>query len=415
MSASAILAELRPGTRVDTFEVVGPVGSGGQGRLYLVRPWRDGTLRRAWSRWRLRRRALARRIDAACIEAEQLGVIKLAHPDSQANLLNEREYLAHPQAGHPHLAALYSRRFPSSAGSVRADIGRVTLNGASGASHSAVYLALAYEPGGALADLLDRLGTQPLAPAQAAMLAAQIADALDHLHCVLGLVHHDLCPENIVLRTEQPPHAVVVDLAAAESLVLPRQSSVYGHERYLPPERLADPPAPPGIGIDIYSLGVILHDLLSEPAAREQRADHRRRLSATNPAVPPEIDRLVALALNPDPAARIAAIPSAAAFAQALRKPFLSKAGASLGGSPSRRPQAAVLVLAAIIAALMLAAAGLREGPPPLTGAPLVTVTPAREAPTLPPTATTAPTIRPAATSTRVPADARPTQTGGTP
>lgn len=318
MSGRSDIPPLRPGARVSSFEIVGPVGDGGQGRLYLVRPWRDGDLLRAWSRRRLRRRAARYAITQRAIEAEQLGVIKLAHPDSQANLLNEREYLSMSEAAHLHLVGAYGRRFPAPRAYARTGFGSVALTGEDGVPRSYAYLALAYEPAGSLAELIARGAGHPLPVAQAVTIAVQVAAALDHLHVVLGLVHHDVCPQNVMLRSERPPHAVLVDLASAESIAAPRHFSVYGHERYLPPERLADPPNAAGPCVDIYSLGVLLHDMLGDPTARARRLSPADHLSATNPDIPAELDRLVACALDPDPVRRGAALPSASAFAAAL-------------------------------------------------------------------------------------------------
>lgn len=388
MSGRGDIPPLRPGARVDGFEVVGASGRGGQGRLYLVRPWRDGDPLRGWSRRRLSRLAARRAVGRALIEAEGLGVIKLGRPEFQANLLNEREYLASPEAAHPHLVALYGRRFPAPAGRIRPSLGSVALADEAGARRSYTYLALAYEPGGSLAELIARAGGRPLPLALAVTIAAQVADALEHLHRTLGLVHHDLCPENVMLRSERPPHAVLVDLAAAESLASPRHASVYGRERYLAPEQLAEPPAAPGVGVDIYSLGVLLHDMLGGPAAPGSRPGPQDRLSAANPAAPAELDRLASLALDPDPRRRAEGIPSAAAFAAALRALPASDCGPPRRLLPALRRLGAALAAVAVVAwlAFMAISPGQAGGGAPAT---VVTVTPLREAsPTPAPTST---------------------------
>ncbi len=355
--------QLKNGTRVDQFEVVACLGYGGQGQLYLVRPWRKRGLLRFWSRWWLRLQARRHWISPQQAMAKQLGVLKLAQPDGQANLLNEREYLAHKQAEHPHLVVLYGRRFPELQSAMPGFLGRVTQQDASGAVHSALYIVLAYEPGGSLADLLDRFPSRPLPLATAVALLAQVAEALAHLHETLGVVHHDVCPENIVLRSTAPPHAVLVDLAAAESLGLPRQVSVYGHERYLPPERLIDPPAMVSVAVDLYALGVLLHDVLGNPKLRYQRVEPHHKLSAANPAVPQEVDWLASHALDPDPQARLAAIPSAAAFAARLRAIAQDPA---LAGSTLRpaRPRTSLIFAALLVGILVLMTVGIRVSAP---------------------------------------------------
>lgn len=391
------LLQLRNGACVDQFEIVADLGRGGQGQLYLVRPWRKRGVSGFWSRWWLRLRARRRWISPQQAVAEQLGVLKLAQPDGRSNLLNEREYLANDRAGHPHLVTLYERRFPEANVAMPGFLGRVTQQNAAGAVQSTLYIALAYEPGGSLADLLDRFPSRPLPFATAVAVLTQVAEALVHLHETLGIVHHDVCPENIVLRSTDPPHAVLVDLAAAESLLLPRQVSVYGHDRYLPPERLADPPAPVSIAVDLYALGVLLHDVLGDPALRSQPIEQHHKLSAANPAVPPELDWLASQALDPDPEARLAAIPSAAAFAARLRA--VTPAPAPTGSALRRmKPRASLIFTALLIGILALTTLGVRTFVP-------------EPAATLPPTITAVlPTMSRAQTDSAIPTPA-PTST----
>lgn len=136
-----------------------------------------------------------------------------------------------------------------------------------------------------------------------------------------------------------------------------------------------------------------------------------------NPAVPGELDRLVAQALDPDPERRLAAIPSAAAAAAALRAIPVERA--ELQPRTRWRP-ASLLVAGAVFALLaillLLLAPEMSRGQARPAMTPIVTVTPVPE-PTLASrsTATLVPTITPAPTSTRIPATMRPTETSPQP
>jgi len=125
------------------------------------------------------------------------------------------------------------------------------------------YAVIDYFPGVTLADkLADLARAQDKLPVIAALeLAKHLAQALGVAHAA-GLIHHDLRPENVMLREDGTP--VLIDLGLP--LVLdPAAPGVNGSESeeldYASPEELE------GKGItrrsNIYSFGVILYELLS--------------------------------------------------------------------------------------------------------------------------------------------------------
>jgi len=125
------------------------------------------------------------------------------------------------------------------------------------------YAVIDYFPGKTLADRLAELNrTQgPMPVIEALELAKQLAQALGVAHAA-GLIHHDLRPENIMLREDGAP--VLIDLGLP--IVLdPAAPGVNGAASemldYASPEELE------GKGItrrsNIYSFGVILYELLS--------------------------------------------------------------------------------------------------------------------------------------------------------
>lgn len=125
------------------------------------------------------------------------------------------------------------------------------------------YAVIDYFPGITLADKLAELGrSQDTLPVIAALeLAKQLAQALGVAHNA-GLIHHDLRPENIMLREDGAP--VLIDLGLP--IVLdPAAPGVNG-----PVSEMLDYASPEELeGKDItrrsniYSFGVILYELLS--------------------------------------------------------------------------------------------------------------------------------------------------------
>ena len=124
------------------------------------------------------------------------------------------------------------------------------------------YAVIDYFPGTTLADKLAELShSQPMPVIEALELTKQIARALGVAHTA-GLIHHDLRPENIMLREDGAP--VLIDLGLPVVLN-PAAPGINGPESemldYASPEELEGKQLTRRS--NIYSLGVILYELLS--------------------------------------------------------------------------------------------------------------------------------------------------------
>lgn len=288
--------ELPSGTRLGDFELLTPIGAGGQGQLFLARPAKargSAKAARAWARARL----LMGGIDRELAERWALAGLKLAPAARAAALHDEHTALADPQASHPHLVSLYSRRRPGHTGR---DLGVAEVAGAGG-REAVHWLALAYEPGASLADLLTRGGAIQLS--WTLRIAAQVAAALEHLHGQMGRAHLDVKPGNILVSRDAGglPHAVLIDLGASELIGRSPGRAIYGSGPYLAPERLSAPDAPVSLLADMFGLGVTLQAMLGPIPA------------------PPALARLIADATEADPARRRALLPDMSYFLERLR------------------------------------------------------------------------------------------------
>lgn len=280
------------GPRVGGFELLARLGAGGQGEVFLARPWAAATGGQRAMGLLLRGLLASGRLDVAARRC-RLAAVKLAAGQSVDSLHDEHQHLSAQAGENGHLVSLYSRRF---GGDVR-DLGHCVV-GESGATWT--YLALAYEPGLPLDRVLaSRRAPPPLK--WSLTLALQVAGALEQLH-LGGIVHHDVRPANLIVRGGARPHGVLIDLGAAETPAAPRRRAVYGAPRHLPPERLAATPEPASYLVDVFGLGMLLD-----------------RLTAGGAGAAPVAD-LIAQATAADPAKRRAAFPSIAALRERLEQ-----------------------------------------------------------------------------------------------
>jgi len=125
------------------------------------------------------------------------------------------------------------------------------------------YLVMEYVDG---VDLRRTIRAGTLQPREALTIVPQICEALQYAHDN-GVVHRDIKPENILLGKDGRVKIADFGLAkllapSTEQMALTGTQQVMGTPHYMAPEQL-EKPADVDHRADIYSLGVVLYELLT--------------------------------------------------------------------------------------------------------------------------------------------------------
>ena len=131
-----------------------------------------------------------------------------------------------------------------------------------GFSDKHIYIAMEFFPNGDS----TRLMRKPLDPHIAVCLIAAVGRALAAIHSA-GIVHRDLKPQNIMLRADGSLALVDFGVSYDTSLTLTMASALEGTPIYMSPEQCEGKPVDGRS--DLYSLGCMLHELLTGQRAYE--------------------------------------------------------------------------------------------------------------------------------------------------
>jgi len=266
------------GKRVGTYVLEAALGHGALGRVYLAYDPDLGV-----------------RAAVKLLSADPGG-----GPDRFEDLLARAPSLLHVK--HPHIVALR-------------DLGR----------NGNPYLVMEYVEGLDLKRIVEEMSAagKRLPYADVLCLVEDIARALDHAHAQ-GVLHGDLKSRNILV--DRNGRATVSDFGIGAALRRGLQDWGPDSLRYIAPE-LALPGQPALPQTDLYSLGVILYEMLTgrvpfdDPFPPTVVIQHLKLTPPpprqANPDLPPDVERVVLCALDKEPAARY---PSGEALASALRQ-----------------------------------------------------------------------------------------------
>ncbi len=133
-----------------------------------------------------------------------------------------------------------------------------------------IFIAMEYVFGRSLAQLMNVAQERQVHPSieNVVTLIARVATALDYAHRLtdnhgqpVGLVHRDVSPHNILVSFEGEVKLVDFGIAKATSLTAATRAGVLkGKIAYMSPQQAAGQPV--DNRSDIYSLGIVLHELL---------------------------------------------------------------------------------------------------------------------------------------------------------
>ncbi|GAB95377.1 serine/threonine-protein kinase [Kineosphaera limosa] len=161
----------------------------------------------------------------------------------------------------------------------------------------------------------------PIEPRRAASIVAQAASALQAAHDA-GVIHRDVKPANILVRPDGQVKLTDFGIArAVDAAPITRTGEVMGTAQYISPEQATGKPAGPAS--DIYSLGVVAHEMLSGTRPFDEGSPVATAMAHIHNDPPPLPDGVgqplagvVMASLAKDPGNRP---PSAAVVASALR------------------------------------------------------------------------------------------------
>ena len=204
--------------RFGRYQLLQHLGAGGMGRVYLA----QDTL-------------LDRRV-----------ALKLPQP--MQNDVGEfmerfaREARAAAALKHPHICSVF-------------DAGR---------EQGVPFITMEFVDGPTLSQVLQQRGALP--PELALEIAVHVAEAVQHAHAA-GVIHRDLKPGNILMASER--HPMVTDFGLARRISSDSEERITGEglllgtPAYMAPEQVRGDQQQVGTASDLYSLGVILFEMLA--------------------------------------------------------------------------------------------------------------------------------------------------------
>lgn len=268
------LIELKKETKLDeTYEMLGPIGSGGMGSVSKAK----------------------HRILGHLVAIKRIAETKTTDSNALRRFVNEAK--AASRLKHENLVSV--RDF--------------------GIDEAGIpYAIMDYAEGRPLSDLIENGESKD--PARTINIIIEIAKGLEHAH-KLGVVHRDIKPSNVIIKSNHETgvdKAVIVDFGLAKiddhtGQKLTQTGEVYGSPYYLSPEQAIGTPV--DLRSDIYSLGCVIFECIAgvppfvgenamQTAMKHIQVEPPLLSKASSKPLPPGLETIVSTCLQKDPADR---------------------------------------------------------------------------------------------------------------
>ena len=293
---------LAVGQQIGPYKILAPLATGGMGEVYLAQDSRLG-------------RTIALKLLPPDFAKDQHRVRRFAQEARAASALN-----------HPNVCVIY-------------EVGQTT--------DGRHFIAMEHIEG---ITLRTMIAEGPLSLIETLSIAEQMGSALAAAHAA-GVIHRDVKPENIMLRTDG--YVKVLDFGLAKlspgqsekSSLNEASTAAYFHTepgaqmgtvRYMSPEQLRERPVDERA--DIWSFGVVLHEMVTGVTPFEARSRNeiialilkRQSPPLSLGDVPQSFQQIVAKALSKDLSQRYSSINELTADLRKLRRQLPSETNAEL-------------------------------------------------------------------------------------
>ena len=257
---------LEAGSQLDSYRIENPVARSGMASIYRATDVRD----------------------------HRIVALKIPHPDMEADpILSDRfqrENGIGEKLNHPNVMRVFADE-----------------------KRSRIYMVMEWCEGRLLRKIMDE---GRISRDRAIRIAIGVLEALDYIHAN-GVVHRDLKPENIMV--DDGDHIKLIDFgiasdSSARRLTYANFTATLGTPKYISPEQVK---GKRGDGrSDIYSLGVILYEMLSGKlpftgpspiaAMNDRLLNHPMPPTVADPSISPQLQEVLYRALERDPKNRYA-------------------------------------------------------------------------------------------------------------